>query len=155
MKAYGRILSAVYSAVWAIEPEKLKAIIGFLELKAKGVGSSPEVIAQIRAENKIAAARMQNASAAGGGSVAVLPLYGLITQRSIDGDFSGPEGTSVSRFTQQFRQALNDPNVKAIVIDVDSPGGTVSGVDELAAEIYNGRKKKKITAVSRKRMPEL
>jgi signal peptide peptidase SppA len=36
------------------------------------------------------------------------------------------------------------------VIDVDSPGGTVSGVDELATEIYNARKQgtKKITAVS-------
>jgi signal peptide peptidase SppA len=45
---------------------------------------------------------------------------------------------------------MNDPNVKAIVIDVDSPGGTVSGVDELATEIYNARKQgtKKITAVS-------
>jgi signal peptide peptidase SppA len=76
-----------------------------------------------------------------------MALYGIINQRYA-GDFSGPSGTSVQQFTQEFRQAVNDPNVKAIVIDVDSPGGSVSGVDELATEIFNARSKKKITAVS-------
>ena len=38
--------------------------------------------------------------------------------------------------------------MKSIVLDVDSPGGDVDGVDELATEIYNARKQKKITAVS-------
>jgi signal peptide peptidase SppA len=43
---------------------------------------------------------------------------------------------------------MADPNVTAIVIDVDSPGGSVSGVDELAAEIYAARGKKTIVAIS-------
>jgi signal peptide peptidase SppA len=64
------------------------------------------------------------------------------------GDISGPSGTSTEQFTQMFRGALADPNVKAIVIDVDSPGGSVEGVDELASEIRDGRKKKPVTAVS-------
>ena len=36
MSGYSHILSAVASEVWAVQPEKLKAIIGFLELKAAG-----------------------------------------------------------------------------------------------------------------------
>lgn len=147
--SYSAIVRAVFGSVWAILPEKLEAIAAFVQMKAQGGASAPEVIAAIRAENQIAAARVRSLSADKPGSVMVLPLYGIINQRYA-GDFSGPQGTSVQEFTQQFRQAMNDPNVKAIVIDVDSPGGTVSGVDELATEIYNARKQgtKKITAVS-------
>lgn len=144
---YSAIVRAVYSSVWAILPEKLEAIAVFLHVKVSGGTSAPEIIAAIRAENEIAAARMKSLSADKPGSVAVLPLYGIINQR-VSGDVSGPSGTSVQDFTQQLRQAVNDPNVKAIVIDVDSPGGSVSGVDELATEIFNARKQKKITAVS-------
>jgi len=144
---YSAIVRAVYSSVWAILPEKLEAIAAFLELKISGESASPQVIAAIRAENQLAEARMQSLSADKPGSVVVMPLYGIINQRA-SGDVSGPSGTSVQQFTQQFRQAVADPNVKAIVLDVDSPGGTVSGVDELATEIFNARKQKKITAVS-------
>lgn len=146
---YSAIIRAVFGSVWAIMPEKLEAIATFVKMKVEGGSSSPEIIAAIRAENDIAAARMRSLSADKPGSVVVLPLYGIINQRYA-GDFSGPQGTSVQEFTQQFRQAMNDPNVTAIVIDCDSPGGTVSGVDELATEIYNARqqKTKKITAVS-------
>jgi signal peptide peptidase SppA len=145
--SYSAIVRAVYGSVWAILPEKLEAIDAFLKMKLAGGMASPEVIAAIRVDNEISAARAKSLAAGAPGAVAVLPLYGIINQRYA-GDFSGPSGTSVQEFTQQFRQALNDPNVKAIVIDVDSPGGTVSGVEELATEIYNGRKQKKITAVS-------
>lgn len=149
MKAYDRILRAVRSTPWAIQPEKLEAILGFLQLKAEGKVPAAETLAQIHAAAEMQAARAQNAAASSGGSVAVLPLYGLIMHRgNMMSDISGPQGTSTEKFAAQFRQAMNDPNVKAIVIDVDSPGGEVAGVQELADEIYAARGKKKITAVS-------
>jgi capsid assembly protease len=149
MKAYSLILNAVYSQVWAIQPEKLEAMVGFLELKAMGHLPDADVLASIQAASAVTAAKVQQASATGAGSVAVLPLYGLIMQRgNMVGDISGPRGTSVEQFKEQFRQAVDDPGIKAIVIDVDSPGGTVSGVDELASEIYAARGQKKIIAVS-------
>jgi signal peptide peptidase SppA len=57
-------------------------------------------------------------------------------------------GATVEGLTDQLRQAVNDPSVKAIILDVDSPGGDVEGIDELASEIYQARKQKPITAVS-------
>jgi signal peptide peptidase SppA len=144
---YSSIVRAIYSTPWAIMPDKLEAICAFIQLKLSGGLSAPETIAAIRAQNEVSAARAQNVAAAGAGSIAILPLYGIINQR-YSGDFSGPSGTSIQQFTQQFRQAVNDPSVKAIVIDVDSPGGSVHGVDELAAEIFQARSKKKIIAVS-------
>ena len=79
--------------------------------------------------------------------IAVLPLFGTILHRmgGLD-EFSG--GTSTERFAGWLRSALADTSVKSIVIDVDSPGGTVNGVPELADELFNGRSSKQIVAVA-------
>lgn len=149
MTPYASIIRAARSQVWAIQPEKLEAIMGFLHLKALGQSADADVIAQIHGQAESTAARAQKVSASSKGSVAVMPLYGLILHRgSSMGDISGPTATSTQKFTQQFRQALNDPTVQAIVIDVDSPGGTVEGVDELASEIRAAKGKKQTIAVS-------
>jgi len=55
---------------------------------------------------------------------------------------------STQRITANFRAAMADPAVSAIVLDVDSPGGSVFGVDELAGEIYKARGVKPIVAVA-------
>jgi signal peptide peptidase SppA len=146
---YASIRNAMRSQVWAIMPDKLEAIMAFLQLKAEGKHADAATIAEIHAASEVMAVRAQKVSAASSGAVAVLPLYGMILHRgSTMGDISGPSATSVQKFTDQFRQAVNDPNVSAIVIDVDSPGGTVEGVDELASEIRASRGKKKTIAVS-------
>ena len=149
MKAYSHISAAVCSQVWAIQPEKLKAIVGFLQLKASGRTVEAETLANIQGQAAVTAARAQKVSSSSKGSVAVLPLYGMIMHRgSSMGDISGPSATSTQRFLQQFRQAVDDKTVQAIVIDVDSPGGTVEGVDELASEIRAARASKQVIAVS-------
>jgi signal peptide peptidase SppA len=86
-------------------------------------------------------------SKAAPGSVALIPVMGVIAHRMSMMDISGPGGTSIQQLTAQIRQALEDGNCKAIVLDVDSPGGSVEGVMELASEIYDARKQKPITAV--------
>lgn len=147
--AYSAIRHAMRSQLWAIQPEKLEAIMAFLQLKAEGKAVEAETLAGIQGQSAVTAARAQKVSASSKGAVAVLPLYGLILHRgSSMGDISGPTATSTAKFLQQFRQAVNDPNVQAIVIDVDSPGGTVEGVDELASEIRASRSKKQVVAVS-------
>ena len=82
------------------------------------------------------------------GVVAVLPIVGPITQRG-GGLFEllfG--GTSTGAIRAQLDQAVNDPSVLGIVLDIDSPGGTVGGVPELAEAVYNARAVKPIVAVS-------
>jgi capsid assembly protease len=86
---------------------------------------------------------------AASGSVGVSPMVGIICHRmSIMEEVSGAgAGASIQRLTAQFRQALDDSNCKAIVFDVDSPGGSVDGVMELASEIYDARNQKPVIAV--------
>jgi signal peptide peptidase SppA len=148
VKSYPQIRRALAGKLWYVHEQKMNEILAFLELKLSGGSSSAETLDAIRAANQISAARAKNVSASSSGSVAVIPVYGLIMHRSSSMDISGPGGTSCESLSQQLRQATNDPNVKAIVLDVDSPGGDVDGVDELATEIYNARKQKKITAIS-------
>jgi signal peptide peptidase SppA len=57
-------------------------------------------------------------------------------------------GVSTQTFSAALREAVNNPQVKAIIIDVASPGGSVYGVDELATEIHSLREQKPIVAVA-------
>lgn len=83
-----------------------------------------------------------NSTHQAGGVVTVLPIMGGIRHR---GQYVG---FSIQSFRAKFREALSNPNVKAIVFNVDSPGGTVSGVPELAEEIFQARAIKPIIAVA-------
>jgi signal peptide peptidase SppA len=149
MKSYAHILRAARSTPWAIEPSKLEAILAFLELKAAGGSVGDEILSAIKADGIAASTRAAAMTASSSGSVAVLPLFGVISHRaSMINSMSGPGGTSIDRFTSQFRQCVNRPDVRAIVLDVDSPGGAVDGVAELAEEIYQARSKKTIVAVA-------
>jgi signal peptide peptidase SppA len=91
--------------------------------------------------------RPAGAGSSRAGSIAVLPLFGTLSQRMNPfSDFAGY--TSLDAFGAVFNQLLNDPSVSSIVLDVDSPGGTVYGVDELGAAIFAARGKKRIAAIA-------
>lgn len=149
MKSYPHIRRALAGRLWYVHEQKMQEMLAFFELKLAGGTSSADTLAAIRAANEVRAARAQNVATAKSGAVAVLPIYGLIMHRGgMMSDISGPQATSTENLSQQLRAAIGDPNVSAIVLDVDSPGGDVDGVDELASQIYDARKKKKITAIS-------
>jgi signal peptide peptidase SppA len=79
------------------------------------------------------------------GQVAVIPIRGVIANRmSMMDDVSG--GTSSEGIARAFRAALADTGIKAIVLDVDSPGGAVSGSTELSQMIFDARGGKPIVA---------
>jgi signal peptide peptidase SppA len=77
--------------------------------------------------------------------VAVIPITGAITKRSSLYSYFF-NGSSLDNLAEVLRQALSDPAVRAIVLDIDSPGGTVNGVAAMAAEIFASRAEKPIVA---------
>jgi len=136
---YERILLAAADEIWAIEQRKLAAIVAFLAAKADGVTFTAEEIAA-----RIGPAR-ERAVAEREGSVAIIPVRGVIANRmNMMGAISG--GTSSEGLSHAISAALTDPAVKAIVLDVDSPGGAVMGADELSAQIFAARGRKPIVA---------
>lgn len=77
--------------------------------------------------------------------VATIPVKGVISK-----DISKMERMSgavdVRDVSALLDAAANDPTVSAVVLDVDSPGGTVQGVPELAARVAEVNKSKPIIA---------
>lgn len=74
---------------------------------------------------------------------AIIPLHGPITARSdIFTFFFG--GTSLADLAKDFQAALDDNEVKAILFDIDSPGGVALGPAEMADAIFKARGKKPI-----------
>jgi len=80
------------------------------------------------------------------GPVAVIPVHGTLVQKlgSLR-PYSGMTGYDGIR--QAFLTALDDPSVEAIMLDIDSPGGEVSGCFDLVDTIYEGRGRKPIWAI--------
>lgn len=81
------------------------------------------------------------------GTVAVLPMFGVISPR-LSAMEEGSGGLSLERFSKVFREQVNDPVVKAIVLNIDSPGGSAAGVAEFAEEVFAARKEKHIVAIA-------
>jgi len=76
-----------------------------------------------------------------GKSVAVIPMVGTLTKGR-----SSLGGTSTVMLRREIRQAANDPSVSGIMLSIDSPGGSVAGTEDLAAEVKAARKQKPVFA---------
>lgn len=134
---------------WAILPERLSAMCAVVARWAAEREASPEVMAQVRADAAQIEARRGEATRSGNGAIAVLPFYGISAQRTSPmDDVSGTGLMSIQRYTQAFRAALADDSIGGILMDIDSPGGSVYGVMELANEIYQARNQKPIYAIA-------
>jgi signal peptide peptidase SppA len=123
---------------WAITPEGFETVCAIIDRRAAGVRLSDDeiqaVIAESRAEFEARHAAALAPAQQSGGSVAVISLYGTITPRPVM-SVSGGGGAPLTKFMDAFRQADADPNVRAILLDIDSPGGSVEMVAEAAAMI--------------------
>ena len=121
---------------WAIAPEAAIEVASRLALQAQGKFRSDEQLARMQAA---ISAPLQPVKAADGSEVAVIPLRGTITPRGSLFSLVFGGGGGLQMFRQQFRMAMADGNVSAIVLDIDSPGGVIDMVPETAAEILNAR----------------
>lgn len=77
--------------------------------------------------------------------VALIPVAGpIFPKANLFTEVSG--ATSIEVLAKDFTTALNDGSVKAIVLNMDSPGGAVSGIHEFAEMVYAARGKKPIVS---------
>jgi ClpP class serine protease len=76
------------------------------------------------------------------GKIALIGVYGGLTPR---GSYYG---SSLAGIAASASRAAADPDVAGIIIDVDSPGGTVSGTAEAAAAVADAASKKPVSLAS-------
>lgn len=142
---YPHIIRAILGRPWAIDPDSLAwaAICDVLALRAAGEVLSEEEI-QARIE---AAANGPRRGRAQAGPIAVLPLYGPIFPRAnLLGSMSG--GTSAEQLRADVAAVMSDPEITGLLFDVDSPGGDIQGITELATTIREFRGVKPMVAIA-------
>ena len=77
--------------------------------------------------------------------IAVIDVGGIITpyQNILSMLFGG---TNIASIEAQFAEAMDDPEITGIMLRIDSPGGLITGVEELASTVAAARGKKPIVA---------
>lgn len=133
LRAFGKACSVA----WAILPESLNTI---LEI------ASREHIPDFEAVEAIRSRRMENTeSVETRNGVAIINVTGTIFRYAdFFSDISG--GANVTTLARDFNSALNDGSVNSILLNVDSPGGEVAGINEFAQMVFQARSKKLIVA---------
>ncbi len=126
MTVYPRILMEFTNTPLAIMPEKLEIVAGFMNDQLQGVKYDEAAIQAVTSSRQ--------AGSVEGSATALIPIYGTISHRmNLVKRVSG--GTSTQMAAAALREAVQDHRVSDIVLEIDSPGGAVSGVAELAVEI--------------------
>lgn len=70
--------------------------------------------------------------------VAIIPVVGPISRYAdLFSQISG--ATAIDTLAKDFRTALDDRSVRAVILNMDTPGGTVSGVSEFARHVAEAR----------------
>lgn len=140
-RRYRQVARTIAQTPWAILPATLATIVEIVDRHVAGdVLTEEEISARL-------AGRPSRKTPSRAGMVAVLPLYGVIAPRAtLMSNMSG--GTSLYDFRVAFGEALADPDISAIVLDVDSPGGSTDLVTEMAADIRAARGRKPIVAIA-------
>ena len=79
--------------------------------------------------------------------IAVIPVFGTLVKRA--GAIEAASGlTSYGHLEERIMDAATDPAVRAILLDVDSPGGEAAGVFDLSDLVYEARGLKPVWAVA-------
>ena len=79
--------------------------------------------------------------------IAIVPIHGTLVKRT--GAVEAASGlTSYATIEDMILEAAIDPAIRAIMLDIDSPGGEVGGVFDLAAMIFEARQTKPVWAIA-------
>lgn len=131
MNLANEIRAALHGKILAVKPEWMDAALSRLAIE--GIPTE--------ARKPLAQPRSRS------GKVAVVGVYGFIQQRSafLQRLFGG---VSTDDTGEVIDRLVGDSTVEQIVLDVDSPGGEVAGVQVLADKIYAARQQKNIFAIA-------
>ncbi len=138
------LLRALCAEPWAIEPRTLAVGASILQRKLAGESfAGLDLHAELgidHAENQ--AATPKSRARAKEAHIAVIQIFGVIEEHS------GSLGTSARMIEAAFDEAMNSRQVDAVLFDVSSPGGIVTGVPELADKILAARGIKPTLAIA-------
>lgn len=136
MKTYPQLATRLFGVPLLIERNKLEVILGAvaprLELEPEAYG--PGDTGKSRKDFYVSAE-----------GIAVIDIVGPLVKRA-SGEFLSGGPTTYGQIESEFTDAVTDPAIKGIILQIDSPGGESTGCFELANLIYSQRDSKPIFA---------
>lgn len=126
-------LLELITGAWAIQPEKLLELQAIYGTHLRGEKIDIPAI-EARLGRPLAAE--QQAYTVEQGGIAILRMSGVLAPKAnLFMQVSG--GISTQMATKQLESASADPRVRATVLAMDTPGGNVIGVPEMAGAVYD------------------
>ncbi len=139
MKHLPHLATRIFDTPLLIAPQKLEVILTVLAPRL-GLGAAPALTPaserQTRKPYEVTDDR-----------IAVIPIEGTLVHKAYGLDAMSGLRSYVD-IQEEIEDAATDPAIKGILLDIDSPGGEVAGVFDLADTIYNARAAKPIFAVA-------
>ena len=126
----GRLLDAPL----LVHRAKLETILGVMLPRLRGEALRPAMVTPARSYELC-------------DGIAILPILGTLVRRTVGLEVQSGL-TSYADIQHLLSQAIQDPAVKAILLDIDSAGGEAGGVFDLAEAIYSARQIKPVWAVA-------
>lgn len=121
----------ILTSPWAIQPEKLHEIQAIYAAHLRGEGIDIDAV-EARLGRPLASEQQDYTVREGG--VAVLAIEGVIAAKAnMFTRISG--GASAQLLSTQLESAAVDARVQSIILNIDSPGGSVFGTPEFAATV--------------------
>ena len=133
----------ILNSPWAILPDKLREIQTIYDTHLRGEKIDIKGIEAALGEplNNV----HHEISVIDG--VAIVPIHGVIGKRlNLFSKISG--GVSTELLKRDIQIVLDDESVDSILLDIDSPGGSVDGTQEIAQFIFEAREIKPIIALA-------
>lgn len=134
-------LSHLIGMPWAMEPGAMRSYAAML---AAGYAAREGVAERAPAA---AASSSRRSSSPPPASIALIQVHGAIVQRASQlGPCEG--GTGTEEISAALSQAVADKSIGQILMEFDTPGGSVFGVGELGAQIMAARAQKPVIGIA-------
>ena len=148
--SYHRIFERVYLSPLCISPSRFASIHAFLLPRLRGEGGLEVQAGSPRpVKNPYNGKRAQKAGPGmnADGTIdprfyrepipglAVIPVYGALAKNLSAWEEDCGGGTDINAIAEAVRQVSEADDIRAVLFDFDSPGGEVTGIPELAAQI--------------------
>ena len=121
-----RILREVYSEPWLIRPQMHATICAIVEAHVNGTADHKAIAAEFEDQEEVEL-QMRD-------EVAVVPVHGVIG-KGVSALEKSSGVTDVRDVEKMLSFCRQEQGISAVVLDINSPGGTVAGVPELADSI--------------------
>lgn len=164
--ALPRLFARLYNTPLLVHPDKAKVIeqVFRAHLEGKG-GNSVALMEDQEQETEAQRAEREHASrqrayagidlqraddkpyALTKSGIALIPVLGTLVQRGSWLDAASGL-TSYDLVASLLDRSLSDPDVRAIMLEIDSPGGEAAGIVDLADRVYDARNSKPVWAVA-------